>query len=230
MSQLDKIARMEPSAWINEKIVPISQASLHLFDSGLAHGDAVAEMLRTFRFWPFRVSDHLDRLFHSLDVARLTCPYPRDRLESVINEVVMQNVGTIGDDDDLGIIVFVTAGPNVTYVGRDAHAALEPTVGVHTFPLPFNLWVEKYKTGQHLVVPTQYSMSSDTLDPTAKYRSRIAWRIADREVRESHPGATAIHRDHEDNLTETSSGNLFAVIDGELRTPRGEQGLERSEP
>jgi branched-chain amino acid aminotransferase len=210
---------MEPIAWLNDKIVPISQASLHVFDSGFAHGDAVAEMLRTFRFWPFRVQDHLDRLFHSLDVARLTCPYTRDRLEAVINEVVMHNVGTIGADDDLGIIVFVTSGPNMTYVSRDANVSHVPTVGVHTFLLPFNLWVEKYKTGQQLIIPTTYSIPPDSLDPTAKYRSRIVWRIADREVQASHPGSTALHRDHDDNLTETSSGNLFALIDGELRTP-----------
>jgi branched-subunit amino acid aminotransferase/4-amino-4-deoxychorismate lyase len=210
---------MEPIAWINERLVPISQASLHVFDSGIAHGDAVAEMLRTFRFWPFRVQDHLERLFHSLDVARLASPYSRDRLASVINEVVMHNVASIGDDDDLGIIVFVTSGPNPTYVSREHDRSHEPTVGVHTFPLPFSLWVDKYEMGQHLVVPTSYAIPPDSLDPTAKYRSRIAWRIADREVRESNPGALAIQRDHEDNLTETSSGNLFAVIEGELRTP-----------
>jgi branched-chain amino acid aminotransferase len=216
---LAKIDGMEPIAWINDRVSPISQASLHVFDSGFAHGDAVAELLRTFRFWPFRVQDHLDRLFHSLEVARLSCPYSRDRLEAVVNEVVMHNVGLLGDNDDLGIIVFVTSGPNPTYVSRDANVVIEPTVGVHTFPLPFASWVTKYETGQHLVVPSRCAIPPDALDPTAKSRSRIAWRIADREVAAAHPGAVAILRDPSHNLTETSSGNLFAVIDGELRTP-----------
>jgi len=215
-----------PIAWINGQLVPIAEARLHVFDMGLVHGAAVTEMLRTFRHRPFRGKDHLDRLFDSvaavgIDLAGLD---KRDQLEAILNQVVEHNTKLIPDTHDLGIIVFATLGENLTYVGSHADRS-RATLCVHTFPLPFGLWAEKMSAGQHLVIPKVKAVPPDCIDPRIKHRSRLPWILADQEARKINPAASALVLDLEGRITETSSGNFFAVIEGEIMTPPKERCL-----
>ncbi|MDB4786526.1 MAG: aminotransferase class IV [Planctomycetaceae bacterium] len=205
------------TAWINGEFLPFSAVSLSLADSGIVHGDAVTEMLRTFGHKPFRISDHLDRFRHSLNESLLKCAYSDEDLESVINEVISRSTVESDVSQDLGIILFATSGPNVTYLGKGGDHL--PTVCVHSFPLHFSLWRNCLEFGQSLIVSKQPAIPADSFDPTIKSRSRMHWRIADREVKQSHPSATAVFADSSENVTETSSGNLFAVIGEEVITP-----------
>ncbi|MBD3675815.1 MAG: aminotransferase class IV [Planctomycetaceae bacterium] len=210
----------EQIAWLNGEYLPFSEAALPLSDSGIVHGDAVTEMLRTFRQQPFRVAEHQDRFRHSLAASLLECPYADEELSEVIEQVVRRATEDLPGETDLGVILFGTGGPNVTYVGKSAASA--PTICVHTFPLHFELWKEALLQGQHLVVSEHPAISVDSLDPTIKSRSRMHWRIADRKVRRQVPGASALFATREKQITETSSGNLFAVLNREIVTPPAE--------
>ena len=139
----------EPIAWINGEYKPIAETALHVFDRGVVHGASVTEMLRTFRGKPFRVAEHLERLFASIDAVGFQVSAAREELEDILAKVVEHNAALIPASQDLGIIVFATAGTNLTYVGTRGDR--EPsTLCVHTFPLPFELWAEKITAGQHL--------------------------------------------------------------------------------
>ncbi|MGH7200927.1 MAG: aminotransferase class IV, partial [Planctomycetaceae bacterium] len=124
---------------------------------------------------------------------------------------------------DLGIIVFVTAGLNPTYV--PPAAVTGPTVCVHTFPLQFALWAEKCERGQHLVIPEVRQMPPRTLDPRIKTRSRMHWFLADRQARQVDPQASALALDGDGFITETSTGNFFIADAGGLRTPPPHKSL-----
>lgn len=215
----------EPVAWLNGELLPISHATLHVFDAGLVHGDSVTELLRTFRHQLFRLDPHLDRFDHSLAVTGLSLPIDRRALAGILADVVSRNALLLPPGHDLGTIIFATAGLNATYVGSGVANSGGPTLCVHTFPLPFELWRDAFQRGLHLAVAGRLAIPPESLDPTAKTRSRIAWRIADREVRHTHPDALAILADEAGHLTETSSGNLFALLDGELRTPPADRVL-----
>ena len=65
----------------------------------------------------------------------------------------------------------------------------------------------------------------ECLDPTIKSRSRMHWRIADHQVISLDPGARAVLADFDGNLTETSSGNLFVLKDGDILTPPADRVL-----
>ncbi len=213
-----------PIAWINGEDKPIAETSLHVFDRGVVHGAAVTEMLRTFRGKPFRVTEHLERLFASIDAVGFQVSVGREELEGILAQVVEHNAALILASHDLGIIVFATAGTNLTYAGTRGH--LEPcTVCVHTFPLPFEVWAEKMTAGQHLVIPKVRTIPAECIDPRIKHRSRLHWILADQEARSIEPGASALVLDLEGRITETSSGNFFAVLGGEIVTPPPERCL-----
>lgn len=209
----------EPLAWIDGAYVPVSQARLHVFDSGIVHGDSVAEMIRTFGGKPFRLDEHLSRLQHSLDVALITGRPAESEWTDVVETLLEHNAKLLSPDDDLGMILSVTSGTNLTYVGQNSKQKAETTAFAHTFPLPFELWAESFNSGLHLAVPDQIALPPDALDPTAKVRSRIAWRIADRQVRRKNPGSVALLTDGNGHLRETSSGNVFVLTGDRLRTP-----------
>jgi branched-subunit amino acid aminotransferase/4-amino-4-deoxychorismate lyase len=65
----------------------------------------------------------------------------------------------------------------------------------------------------------------ECIGPGIKHRSRLHWILADQEARNTQPGASALVLDLAGRMTETSSGNFFAVIDGEILTPPPERCL-----
>lgn len=210
--------------WWNGTTRLSSESRLSLADTGFVHGDCVTEMLRTFGHEPFRVQEHLARFRHSVEAALLKCYFGDDELAAAIAKVVENNINRLSDRADLGVILFVTGGVNVTYAGRGVEAPQEH-VCVHTFPLHFELWRESLRAGQHLVVSPLQTIPPECMNPTIKSRSRMHWRIGERLVKRDRPGATAVFADAAGNLTETSSANLFVLKDGEVLTPPGDRVL-----
>ena len=211
---------MEPIAHLNGQYVPISQASLHVFDLGVVGGASVSEMVRTFRHVPFRLDQHLARLEQSLVIVGFELDLSIAELKAICERVVSENAKLIPAHHDLGLIVFVTAGQNLTYLGRAGAAlAKKSTVCVHTFPLPLELWADSCRTGLHLVSVETRSIPDDVIDARIKHRSRLHWHLADRQAKQIDPRGVAVLTNHEGTLTETASGNLWMVQRGQLITP-----------
>jgi branched-subunit amino acid aminotransferase/4-amino-4-deoxychorismate lyase len=209
----------EPLAYLNGRIAPVSQTRLSIFDMGLVHAASVTEMTRTFRQECFRLEEHVRRLFRSLAAVELTIDLSPEGLIDLSQELVEHNARLLPADHELGLVQFVTAGDNPTYVGAAASAARKPSVGVHTFPLPFELWADLYSAGQHLVVPGIRALPPDCLDPRIKSRSRLHWYMADQQVRRDDARASALLADHLGRLTETSSGNFLIIRGKQVITP-----------
>lgn len=206
----------EPRAYLNGSLVPISQATLHVFDLGVVGGVAVTEMIRTFQHQPFKLDAHLERLEKSAADVGIPIPLSRSRLNEIGRELIEENSRLIGENDELGVIYFVTAGPNPTYVGPVAE--FQPTVCIHTFPLPFPLWSSRFTNGQKLITPSVRAIPGESIDPRIKCRSRMHWFLADQEARAKDPEALALVLDGSGFITETSTGNFCAVLGNEILT------------
>src|SRR5262249_47708128 len=138
---------IEPVVYLNGRMVPASQAHLAIFDAGIVLGATVTEMTRTFLRRPWRLDQHLDRLFRSLRYTRMDIGLSKEQLADISCEVVAHNARLIGDGEELGLIHFITAGEFPTYAGMAGRPArTTPTVCSHTFPMPFELWVKKMQT------------------------------------------------------------------------------------
>ena len=210
----------EPVAYFNGEFVPISKAALSVFDMGVVAGASVTEMARTFQHVPFRLQDHLSRLDDSMKLLGIDPGLKRADVESICGIVIAENSRLIPDDHDLGLIVFVTTGQNLTYLGRESIAlARTPSVCVHTFPLPFELWADTYETGLHLVTTSVKSIPDDVIDPRVKHRNRLHWHLADIRAKRIDPVAMALLTDREGFLTETATGNLCVVEGTTILTP-----------
>jgi len=217
----------EPLAYLNGRISPVSQTLLPISDLGVVMGASITEMARTFRHECFHLSDHIDRLFRSLKHVGFDVDVTRESLADLVLELLEHNSRLIPANHDLGVSMFITAGTSPLYAGFEGMATCKkPTVCVHTFPLPFELWAEKYTWGQHVVTPSIRHLPPECLDPKIKARSRMHWYLADEQARMVDPKAIALLLDRQDNITETSTANFFIVRSGKILTPFGRNTLQ----
>lgn len=210
----------EPLVYLNGNMIPASQAHLAIYDAGIVLGATVTEMTRTFNKRLFRLEDHLDRLFRSLKYTRMDIGLTKEQLKGISLELVANNAKLLGEGDELGLINFVTAGEYPTYAGMAGRAArTTPTVCVHTFPMPFELWALKMQQGGHLVTPSIRHVPPQCYDPKMKYRSRMHYYLADHEARLVDPQASALLLDLDGNVTETSGANFLIAEAGKIISP-----------
>lgn len=210
----------EPLVYLRGEMVPASEAHLAIYDAGVVLGATVTEMTRTFRHRPYRLEQHLDRLFRSLRYTRMEIGLSKDELARISKELVEHNAGLLDEDAELGLIHFVTAGEFPTYAGMAGRSArTTPTVCAHTFPLPFELWAPKLETGMHLVTPSIRHVPPQCYDPKMKYRSRMHYYLADKEAQLVDPDAAALLLDLDGNVTETGGANFLLVEGGTIVSP-----------
>ena len=213
-----------PVAALNGELIPFADAKLPVFDLGVMQGATVTERMRTMRHQPYQVAEHLARLRDSLNAVGWHLPEDAGPTEDVIADVVRINTAPLSKDEDLAIVLFVTAGQSL----GDSNGLIErsrSTVCIYTAPLPWAMWRRWQTEGVHLEIPEIRQLPADVVSPQIKHRSRLHWFLADQAARRTDPHAQALVLDEDGFLTETSSGNLFLVRDGRLLTPRQETTL-----
>lgn len=210
----------EPLVYLNGQMVPASQAHLKIYDAGVVLGATVTEMVRTFHHKLFRLEDHLARFARSLRFVQFDIGMTMEELGQTVQKLVSQNAALIGPEEELGLVIFVTAGEFATYAGGAAGSVrTTPTVCAHTFPLPFELWAEKLVAGIRLVTPSIRHVPPQCYDSKMKCRSRMHYYLADQQARLADPDAAALLLDLDGNVTETGAANFLIVEDGAIVSP-----------
>ncbi|QDT97478.1 aminotransferase class IV [Gimesia aquarii] len=216
----------EPQAYLNGAYIPFSEAKLSVTDLGIVYGAAVTEMIRTFAHQLFMLDEHLDRLYSALEYACIEPVPQKSELRQVCETVIEHNARLLPPEHDLGLTVFITAGHNLPYLGlSELEMCRTPTVCVHSFPLAFELWDQKYNTGQYLQKAEGQQLNKSIFDPRIKSRSRIHLYRADKLVRKENPQASALLFDQSGFAAETTIGNFYLVKDNIIKTPRPEYVL-----
>ncbi|MEO2030660.1 MAG: aminotransferase class IV [Planctomycetaceae bacterium] len=207
-----------PLAWLNGRTIPYSAAAVPVWDLGVVAGATISEMARTYRHRPFRIQNHTARLFRSCQELGFPLPYSESELAGAATALVEENTRSLSNIDDLGIVWFVTAGANPTYMTTTASS--EPTVAVHTFRLPFQKWRDGIRSGVQLTIPDQRQLPGHSFPVQHKIRNRLHWWLADRAAAEIRPGSRALLVDAAGRMTETSTACFYAVIDDTVLTAR----------
>lgn len=203
-------------AWKNGRYIPASQAVLPVEDVGIVHGVCITEMMRTFSGRIYEAGRHLNRLMHSAGLTGIPIQFSPDEIRNHLNEIVAHNQKLLPGWQEQGLIIFATPGINSTYTGKIVER--EPTLFIHTFDLPGELWSGAIAQGQHLAVSTVPQVPDECLPVTVKYRSRLAFYLADSEVQKRYPDARAILLNVDGDVRETGAANLFLVRNHQLWT------------
>ncbi len=199
-----------PVAFLNGRWIQASAAAVPVTDAGFVLGATVTEQLRTFRGEVFHLADHLDRLYQSLQIIDLPLPMHRDQVADTVCELVSRNMAHTAPGDDMGVSIFVTPGLYPAYAAcENSESADSPNLCMHTYPLPFHLWVKKYRDGQSLVTTGIEQVPQKCWPAELKCRSRMHYFLADRRAAAIEPHARALLLDAQGRVTETSTANLL---------------------
>ena len=212
------------TAYFNGEYVPYSQVKIDPGDRGFSLGDVVFDTGRTFDGVPFRLKEHLDRLYRSLTYVRIDPGLTHADMTEVTEEVLSRNEEHRPAVGDFTFTQFVTRGAG----GVDGGAA--PTVCVRVMPVGFTRSAKAYREGVHGVITKTQSYPAASVDPKIKHWSRLNFVLADLEANDVEPGAMAILTDGNRNITEGTGSNVFIVTNGVLRTAKDDallQGISR---
>ena len=207
--------------YFNGEWVPHGQVRISPDDRGFTLSDVVYDIARTFDGRPFRLQDHIDRLYRSMRYLRIDSGIAAEEMTEICREVVRRNEPSRPQVGDFTINPFVTRGPSLDG---------PPTVCVRVKPVAFATFARAYIEGAQALIATARSYSTDSMEPKVKHHSRLNMVLAELEASDVGPDAQPIMLDRDGNVTEGIGWNVFAVVDGVLRTPTDRsilQGVSR---
>ena len=209
---------------INGSYFAPDEAKISVFDSAVMLGDTVTESTRTFRHIPFKLEEHIDRLYKSLKVTRIDPGLTPTELTEATLAVLEKNLAYVPVDEDVWIVHNISRGRSVA--GADpTKQRSQATVIIFTQPMILTDWARFYEEGCHAVTPMSRAIPAQSLDARIKNRSRMAYTLAEMEVKLVDSQAQGILLDVDGNVAENKGGNFFIVSEGVLKTPPARNAL-----
>ena len=208
----------ERIAYLNGEMMPFREAGVSIVDSAVVLGCTVTEMTRTFNQKPFRLKDHMERLYRSLRYVRIDPGVDLEGMERLSMRVLEANLPMLEADEDSGLIHFITGGQIAAYADIDP-GDVRPTVCIHTIPLKTESWARFYEEGAHVVTPSIRHVPPQCIDPKMKYRSRMHFYLAEQEVKHADSEAFTLLLDIDGNVTEASGANFLIAKDDAIYSP-----------
>ena len=212
----------ENIAYFNGELKPESQVSISIRDRGYLYGDAVFDATRTFNGAPFKLSQHIHRLYDSLRYLRIDVGMEMDEMERWSREVVQHNYPLLPPNQDLWVMQRISRGLDST--GPDDRQG--PTVLIETHAIPFARRDPLYMDGARVITPSVPRIPPRFVSPRAKTHNYLNLILGDLEAQATEPDSWAVLLDENGNLTEGRGSNIFLVKDGVVATPQGQFVLE----
>lgn len=204
--------------YLSGELVAEADAKISIFDSAVMLGDTVTESTRTFLHKPFKLKQHIDRLYQSLKVTRIDAGMSAEQMLLLTLDVLKQNEACYGPDEDCWIVHNISRGMSIAGADPTIQAG-SATVMIFTQPMDLRSWARFYSEGCHAVTAMSRMIPSQSLDARIKNRSRLAYTLAEMEVKLVDPLAQGVILDIEGNIAENKGSNLFCVQKGKLLTP-----------
>ena len=197
---------MQGCAYVNGDYVAPDEARISIFDWGFLHSDATYDVAHVWQGSFFRLDDHLERFFASMDRLRLDPGRTRDAVRAVMHECVRR------------------AGLRDAYVevlctrGRPEPGSRDPRTCRNqfmAFAIPF-VWIAdpaRQRRGIDLVVSDVQRIAPASVDPRVKNYHWLDMVMALFQAYDA--GAeTVLLVDAGGNVAEGPGFNVFAVVEG----------------
>jgi len=124
------MAQAEPIVFFNGELKPESQVGISIRDRGYLYGDAVFDAARTFNGTPFRLPEHVHRLYDSLRYLRIDPMMDPREMEDWSRQVVKHNYELLPPGQDMWVMQRISRGVEPIHPGDEMRA----TVLIETTP------------------------------------------------------------------------------------------------
>jgi branched-chain amino acid aminotransferase len=202
--------------YLNNKLVPSSEAKISVFDHGFLYGDGIYETLRVYDGVVFKFDEHLQRLYRSASLIRLN-------IAKNFSEIKIATYETLHVNKLSDAYVRITISRGVGQIGIDPDLCKEPTFVIianefKRYPKSF------YEKGIKLIVANTKRNLKDALDPQIKSLNFLNNILAKIEAKQAD-AYEAIMLNESGYVTEGTISNIFFVLNGVLCTPSVESGI-----
>ena len=199
---------------INGELFNESTAKISIFDRGFLYGDSVYESTRTFNRIPFRINQHLERLYNSAEKIELHPTLSKPEILKAIDQTIQASphenlllriILTRGTNSDLGLDPDLAPSNNLIIISK----------GI----LPNPEWW--YTSGLSMIFHQKKSTQRGSLPKSGNYQENIL----------AHKAALknkvfdAIMVNTEGHVTESSTSNIWLIKDGIIKTPALKDGV-----
>ena len=192
--------------------MPIGEARIPILDAGFVRSDLTYDVVGVWEGSFFRLDDHLARLEQGLKRIRLSSPFSAAEIKEILFEVVRRS-----GLREAYVETIVTRG--VPGPGERDPRKWTPRFYAYAIPYVWIVRPEQQEVGTKAVVARDTSRIPPTsVDPTVK---NFHWGDLVRGLFEAYDRDAwlPILTDGNGFVTEGPGFNIFALIDGELRTP-----------
>jgi len=199
-------------AWIEGEYVPIAEARIPILDTGFVRSDLTYDVVGVWGGSFFRIDDHLARLEQGLRRIRLSSPFSKEEIKEILIEVVRRS-----GLREAYVETIVTRG--VPGPGERDPRKWTPRFYAYAIPYVWIVRPEQQDVGTHAVVAREtIRIPHNAVDPTVK---NFHWGDLVRGLFEAYDrdASLPILTDGNGLVTEGPGFNVFAVVDGKLRTP-----------
>jgi len=199
--------------FLNGKLVPEKELLISPRDLGFSRGYAVHDFIVTYNHKPFKLSEHVERLFKSAEIMGIRIPWTKTQIGTWVRETLDKN----SKDIELTIRIFITGG-----ISSSMHQADTPTLIMIVSPRSFKP-ASDYEKGIKVKAVSYKRPYSD-----AKTNFYIE-------------GVRQLSKEENDNIAEIlyydstqvfegAGSNIFAVMNGKLVTPKSNivEGITRN--
>ncbi len=201
------------AAWMNGKIIPVSEAAIPVTDWGFTRSDCTYDVSAVRNGAFFRLDDYLDRFQTSLQKVRISVPQTPQDMREIVHAIVARS-----GLRDAYVALVASRGVPLVPGTRDPRQC-----GNHFFawciPYLHVIRPEVAARGAHLFVPDDIRrIPPDSVDPTAK---NYHWGDLTRGLFQALDAGfdTALLLDHQGNVTEGPGFNVFSLKGNTVRTP-----------
>jgi branched-chain amino acid aminotransferase len=206
----------EGVVYLNGEFVPESEAKVSVFDRGFNGGEGVYEVTRSFGHKPFKLKEHLDRLYRSLRYTRIDCGIEFEEMERLSLEVFERNKKFLGMEDDFAIWQVISRG--VWQSSIRLKPTKKSTVSIYCLPVAFEAFARHYIEGVAVVTPSTRRTPPQSLESKAKITNKMNAMVALYEAQQVDPRCIPLLLDVHGNIAETHMGNFFFAANGKLFT------------
>lgn len=202
--------------YLNDKVVPASEAKVSVFDHGFLYGDGIFETMRAFGTKIHLVEAHLNRLIKSAEIMKLSLPWTKEELYGALKEVLEAN-----NLENSAVRLTVSRGtglplPDPAYCER-------PTLVITCRPAP-ELKGAAYERGVEVALLKTRRNNKEAFPLHIKSCNFLNNIFAKLEVKDLGV-YEGLMLNHEGWLTEGTVNNVFFVKKGTLFTPALDCGL-----
>jgi len=191
---------------------PIGEMTVSVLDWGFNKSDVTYDVVHVWQGGFFRLQDHLDRFFRSMDGLRMSIPYAKDEVAAILTQCV-KRAGL----RDAYVAMVTTRGVPLPGMPR------KPSLLTNRFLAYAIPWVDVIppdvqERGAHLIIAKTPRIPSASVDPTIK---NYHWGDLIRAQFEAEDAEadTAVLLDLEGYVTEGPGFNVFAVVEGTVVSP-----------